>query len=409
MDTQVIEAEADSLEDAKAQAKAKMPAGMEIISVNVLSDGSLKTIRCVAETVDKARIDARSKVPSNGLSITEKQIAEPRHEVIRVEAFDEQTAKSKVKEKLGDAPVIIKSIRVAVMGRKGFLGIGRQSNQYEANIFHQAIVEVTYKTKVRISAKFGEPLSWLQKDQNEAIHWFALQGFMNSYYEGESKVKWFISMSNKADESSLWEEAWGGYHHALISAVALNLKDIIPEIFWHLGRAHTGLAHYDLAIHYLEDGYNLAQKEGNDDLCSRILLEIAVVGKLSEKHEIVQQAFQRVDSYLFPSGGDLSRVEKAALTMFHEGMKNQMWRRNDEPVPYCLVHATGFYQVSLDLNRRIHDKRGISVTLINMGHVWKMRGEQDRAMICWRESIPFLEELNDQQNITSVKKWMNKM
>jgi hypothetical protein len=246
-----------------------------------------------------------------------------------------------------------------------------------------------------------------QNDRDEAFRWYEGKGFPNPGRNEESGVRWFLAMSNKADESSLWDEAWGGYHYALAGAIALALNDRIPDICWHMGRSHTGLAHYDLAALYLEAGYRLAQGQSKDELASRILLELAVLGKASERPEIVERAYQRADTYLFASKGGSSLAEKAALTLFHEGMKNQQWRRNDKPVQFCLVHATGFYEVSLDLNRRLNQKEAVSITLINLGHVWKMRGQRDRATTCWRESLPLLEELNDQPKIVSVQKCMN--
>ena len=246
-----------------------------------------------------------------------------------------------------------------------------------------------------------------RNDRDEAFRWYEGKGFPNSGRNEESGVRWFLAMSNKADESSLWDEAWGGYHHALAGAIALKLNDRIADICWHLGRSQTALAHYDLAALYLEAGYQLAQGQGKDELSSRILLELAVLGKVSERSEIAQEAYQRADTYLFASKGGSSLAEKAALTLFHEGMKNQQWRRNDKPVQHCLVHATGFYEVSLDLNRRLNQKGAVSIALINLGHVWKMRGERDHAMACWHEALPLLEELNDQPKIASVQKWMN--
>lgn len=111
-------------------------------------------------------------------------------------------------------------------------------------------------------------------------------------------------------------------------------------------------------------------------------------------------------SHFFSSGGDTSFAARVAMTFFQEGNKNQEWRCDDKPVRYFLVHASGFYQVSLDINRRLNDKQAISITLINLGDVWRNIGKRDRALACWQEALPILKELQDERNIDLVKRWM---
>ena len=94
MSNQVIETEAETLEEARTQAKAKLPPGMQVLYEDVISDGSVRAVRGISDTVDKAIADARSLVPSDALPMTERHVSEPRAERIRVEAFDEQTARA---------------------------------------------------------------------------------------------------------------------------------------------------------------------------------------------------------------------------------------------------------------------------------------------------------------------------
>lgn len=48
---------------------------------------------------------------------------------------------------------IVKSLKLIVAGKKGFLGIGKTPNKYEAEAFQQAVVEIIYKGKAKVSAK----------------------------------------------------------------------------------------------------------------------------------------------------------------------------------------------------------------------------------------------------------------
>jgi hypothetical protein len=58
-------------------------------------------------------------------------------------------------------------------GSRGFLGIGKKPNQYEVEVLHQAIVEITYKTKAKISAEIGD---LKQNRKARAIDWWKSKG-----------------------------------------------------------------------------------------------------------------------------------------------------------------------------------------------------------------------------------------
>ena len=65
----------------------------------------------------------------------------------------------------------ITAIRVGLTGCRGFLGIGRRPNQYDVDVLHPAVVEVTYKVKARISIEFGEPTSWQPMAKESTGRW----------------------------------------------------------------------------------------------------------------------------------------------------------------------------------------------------------------------------------------------
>lgn len=242
-------------------------------------------------------------------------------------------------------------------------------------------------------------------DRDKAFRWYLEKGFPNPSLDSLPNVKWFISMSIRADEDSLWDEAWAGFHHALAGCLQNNLIDKLPDICWHLGRTHTGLANYDLAELYLETGHLLAKQQGNSNLTLRTLLEKAVVNKITQQTESAKEIYQQVEDHLFSTTPPLA--EKALLSFFNEGIKNQEWRKNGKPIRRCLIHASGFYEVSLDLSRRLGNRKAIAITLINLGDVWRKLSQRDDAFRCWNEALQFLEELGDQKNIALVKQWMS--
>ena len=98
---------------------------MDILFEDVLSDGSAKTVRGIADTLDGAIAKARSLIPSNAISVRETQVSAPRSQCFRVEALDEKTARTRATELLGKAAARISAVRLRCEGRHGFLGIGR--------------------------------------------------------------------------------------------------------------------------------------------------------------------------------------------------------------------------------------------------------------------------------------------
>jgi hypothetical protein len=52
--------------------------------------------------------------------------------------------------------VLVKDVKLAIPGKKGFLGIGKKPDLYEVEILLLAAVEIIYRTKVKISVKIGK-------------------------------------------------------------------------------------------------------------------------------------------------------------------------------------------------------------------------------------------------------------
>ena len=152
---QIIEVEAESLEEARKQVKSQIPHGLSILSEKIILDGKPKTAKGVAETMEEAYAKAQNEVPNGADVVEKKELANPERKAVTVEAFDEQSARTQVGNQSGSA-AIVKGIKLVTSGSKGFLGIGKKPNQYEVEIFQQAVVEITYKTKTKVSVKIGK-------------------------------------------------------------------------------------------------------------------------------------------------------------------------------------------------------------------------------------------------------------
>jgi len=171
---QVIEATANSLEEAREQIKSRIPTGLQLLSETVVSDGKPKTARGVGETTTAAQAKAEDQVPREAEVIEKKEVGTPELKVVAVKAFDEQSARQEVSSSI-PRTATLKALRLARPGSKGFLGIGKKPNQYEADVFHQAVVEVTYKEQPRISASVGYASRGMRQDTmgQATAYWMA--------------------------------------------------------------------------------------------------------------------------------------------------------------------------------------------------------------------------------------------
>lgn len=104
----------------------------------------IKTIKAVAPNIEKAFAKAQKKLPTGAKILERRELTLPAHEVQIIEAFNEESAKDKVKNDLAKNENI-KSIKLKTLGKKGFLWTKKKPNLYEFCIFKHASVEITYK------------------------------------------------------------------------------------------------------------------------------------------------------------------------------------------------------------------------------------------------------------------------
>jgi uncharacterized C2H2 Zn-finger protein len=154
MNTKIIEIEAATLEEAREQVKSQLAEGRRLLSEKVISDGKPRAVKAIADTTEEAFAKAQGEIPTDASVLERKEVATPEQKVVTVEAFDEQTANARVASQVGNT-AIVKAIRLTTTGKQGFLGIGKKPNQYRAEVFQQAVVEIIYKTKAKISAEIG--------------------------------------------------------------------------------------------------------------------------------------------------------------------------------------------------------------------------------------------------------------
>jgi tetratricopeptide (TPR) repeat protein len=152
MSKQLIEAEADSLEEAKKQVRSQVPEDCVVFSETVLSDGSPKTVKATADTIDAAFGEAQGKLPQQATVVEKRQVTMPATSVIPIQAMDDHEALGLARRNLGDTATV-KGVILTKPGKKGFLGLGKTLNAYETQVFQPAVVEIIYRTKAKVRAE----------------------------------------------------------------------------------------------------------------------------------------------------------------------------------------------------------------------------------------------------------------
>jgi HEAT repeat protein len=137
-----------------------MPSGFQVLSEVVISDGKLKIVKSVADTLEAAFAKAQSEIPINAEILIKKE-ASPERKVIIIEVHDAQTARVNAQEearaRFGKTG-IVKDFTLLHLGKKGFLGIGSKPNRYKAVLIAGVVaVEVIYRTRVRVIFRLGNP------------------------------------------------------------------------------------------------------------------------------------------------------------------------------------------------------------------------------------------------------------
>jgi HEAT repeat protein len=152
MSEAVIEAEGDSLEEARQRLRSKLSEGYAILSENIMVSDTPQSVKDSAYSVQAAQEAAQQKVPTDAIVIEVKELTAPQHETILIEAMNETLARNLASKMLSEGKVVVKANLVAA-GRQGFLGIGRKPNQYEVDVLRLAVVEIVYKFRAKLSAK----------------------------------------------------------------------------------------------------------------------------------------------------------------------------------------------------------------------------------------------------------------
>lgn len=138
-----IEAEADTIEEARAILQTQLPDGFRIKSERIISEPQQTSVTGRGATEEEALADARAQVPSDARITFTRTLGQPARKKISIAAYDDAEAKAKANRQTeNDAGIIVESVEFTSPGRKGVLGVGRKPNTYECTVFQQATVGI---------------------------------------------------------------------------------------------------------------------------------------------------------------------------------------------------------------------------------------------------------------------------
>ncbi len=241
MDKRVLVIEGESIEEVRAEALAKTPPGLAILSETVLASGSPNMIGGLGETADEAAARARREVPPDTKIIWERLRDAAERKILEVQAWDRSSAEEKVKKKINHT-CRIERIEMTAAGRKGVFGIGKTPNTYSAAVFQPAVYDVAFQGRARIRVEIGErthaPSGYCQlcgieaapaKAGDKNIHYFCSSQCEESYFKAKLATLMFSrdafifnasgqDISGQVESGRAWATCWSCGDKILMTA-----------------------------------------------------------------------------------------------------------------------------------------------------------------------------------------------
>jgi ankyrin repeat protein len=147
--------EADTLEEARAIAKSRLPKGWKVSSEKIVASGTPKSVGGQGTTVEDAFARLEKEIPPGSTIITREQRGQPDRTTVESLAFDEDSATRLAAQK---APGYDRreSVQLSKPGFKGIFGIGRKPHLFHVTLARDARVSITYKEKAKALFTFAQ-------------------------------------------------------------------------------------------------------------------------------------------------------------------------------------------------------------------------------------------------------------
>jgi len=204
---------AETLSIAKEKLLEEIPNGFFLISMIETGPRKMST-KASSETINEALNQVRKGIPSNISNTKEEIVREPRKANVEVIAFDSEQAKRRAVR--SEESVDIKKVELVKKGSQGLFGFGKKPNEYNVELFYQAIVEIYYEYPAEIIAEITDDrdiandkyLDFSEKGNVEMVKFLVQQGvdknvcdsnganaLMLSAFSGKTEISMFLIFS----------------------------------------------------------------------------------------------------------------------------------------------------------------------------------------------------------------------
>lgn len=181
MRERLIEIEADTLDEARR--KLRNIDELIVLEEFIICRERVEIIEAVADTVEEAFIKAQSKVPAGAKTETQKIKVAHKSITLQVQGNNEESAGN------GKAEVIA-SVSLLKKGRNGLFGFGKTPNVYEVVISQQAVVELKFRVRAKLRAKVRnylaeELLEGIRQIRSTNAQWTEMLQLLNPKNDSE--------------------------------------------------------------------------------------------------------------------------------------------------------------------------------------------------------------------------------
>lgn len=141
--------EADSVEEAREEAAAKLSSTQRLVSEKILAGERPVSIQATDDAPEGAFAELQKKIPTGAILLSKEVVNGPGQREVDVEAADKSQAVGSDRLRLKNHEAI-KDAQLVKEGNRGFLGFGKKLPVFRVMISQKTRVEISYQEKVKV-------------------------------------------------------------------------------------------------------------------------------------------------------------------------------------------------------------------------------------------------------------------
>lgn len=144
-----VRCRADSVEDARARARAQRPDSAPFVRERILCDGSPQSVTRSGDTEEQARATVTQLIPEGAVIVDALSSTPPKGRLLRISARDEHSAR----EAIAGQIVVGAAVKLALVqpGRRGILGLWKSPSEYEIHVTEPATASARFRPQAEVA------------------------------------------------------------------------------------------------------------------------------------------------------------------------------------------------------------------------------------------------------------------